>query len=180
MPLIRSYQQGDHQAILEIYAPFVRHSAVTFETEVPTAGEFATRLAGISEKFPCYVLVEEQEILGYAYAAAHRERAAYRWCVETSIYMKETARGKGYGKVLYGCLLQELTQRGFVVAYALITSPNEGSVALHQSCGFQHLTLHRFAGFKQGGWHDVLWMEKLLAPASNPPQEPVFGNQPDF
>lgn len=171
--------ERDIAAILAIYTPFVLHSPVTFETEVPSFQAFETRVRQIAVKFPYLVAEDNGEILGYAYAGTHRERVAYRWCVETSIYMAEAARGKGLGKRLYNTLLQELRKRNFTLAYGIITQPNEASVALHTACGFTPMALHRNAGFKQG-WHDVLWMENELNPCLQEPPEPFFGPAENF
>lgn len=176
MTLIRPLLPADVAYLLDIYRPFIENSAVSFEAEVPDLKNFTERLTGIANKFPFLVLEEMGQILGYAYAAQHRERAAYRWCVETSIYMHPNAKGKGLGKQLYSALLDQLILRKFTLAYALITQPNEASVAVHSSCGFTHLSMHKNAGFKLGKWHDVLWMEKELAPCETEPQEPLFGH----
>ena len=172
--VIRPYHPADAQVILDIYRPFIEDGPVTFETEVPELSAFTERLNRIAAEFPLMVLDDGTRILGYAYASRYRERAAYRWHVETSIYMAPEARGKGLGKMLYLELLKELKKRGFTRAYAIIGHPNDPSEKLHQRCGFDHLVLHTEAGWKQGAWRDVLWMTCPLHQAENPPAEPVF------
>lgn len=172
---IRAYKSTDAEAILSIYAPFIIAGPVTFETDVPALSDFQRRLSAIAENFPFFVLEEDGQIQGYAYASKYRERAAYRWHVETSIYMHESARGKGRGLLLYRTLLNELTRRKFTRAYAIVGLPNEPSEQFHRNCGFLPLVTHTQAGWKQGKWRDVLWLTKDLHPAENPPQEPEFG-----
>jgi phosphinothricin acetyltransferase len=173
---MRTVEVGDVPRILEIYAPFIRDGAVSFETEVPDEEAFRQRVETIENRFPFLVWEEKDRVAGYAYASTHRERAAYRWAVETTIYMAPEARGKGIGVQLYSRLLHELTLRHFTIAYGIITLPNEASIALHRTCGFEHLTVHKNAGWKHGKWHDVLWMEKILNPFDPEPLEPFWGN----
>lgn len=172
---ISPYRSGDHASILEIYRPYIETGAVSFEQEVPTLQAFADRLENIASKFPFMVLRDGDQILGYAYASTHRERVAYRWAVETSIYMAPESKGKGLGFVLYSRLLGELELRGFTHSFGIIAMPNDASAQLHAKCGFLHLALHEKAGWKMGSWHDVLWMRKELAAPQNPPAEPIFG-----
>jgi phosphinothricin acetyltransferase len=173
--IVRPFHEEDTLKILEIYKPYILHGSVTFETEVPDIVDFTARLSAIAEKFPFLVLEDNGEIMGYAYANLHRERVAYRWNVETSIYMHPAAKGKGWGRQLYSILLEELTRRNFTRAYALIGLPNEASVALHSACGFKNLVVHEKAGWKDNAWIDVLWMIRELHEFNVPPQEPVFG-----
>lgn len=173
-PNIRSYRNEDAAAILTIYRNYILGGPYTFETDVPHITIFTQRLRDIAAKFPFFVLEEDQKIIGYAYACAHRERAAYRWAVETSIYLTENNTGRGYGKLLYSTLLENLKERNFTHAFALIGLPNEKSIKLHESCGFQELSIHREAGWKNGQWIDVCWMRLNLAPAHETPAEPLF------
>jgi L-amino acid N-acyltransferase YncA len=172
---IRAYRSEDTSAILDIYKPFILEGPVTFETEVPELPDFQARLAGIAASFPFIVAEEKDQILGYAYASKYRERAAYRWHVETSIYLHNSERGKGLGVQLYSVLLDELCKRNFTRAYAIVGLPNPGSEKLHIRCGFEPLATHKNAGWKQGAWRDVLWLTKELYPCENPPQEPLMG-----
>jgi L-amino acid N-acyltransferase YncA len=176
MTKVRPVEISDLDDIYQIYRPFIENSAVSFELEMPGKDAFLERILSISKKFPYYVLEDNGKIRGYAYATTHREREAYKWCVETSIYMAESSRGMGLGKILYDCLITELTDRKFTLAYGIITQPNEASTALHLKCGFEKMALHRNAGYKLGKWHDVLWMERNLAACSIPAIEPIFSS----
>lgn len=148
---------------------------VTFETEVPALSEFEQRLSNIADTYPFYVFEANNCIVGYTYASKYRERAAYRWHVETSIYLHNSERGKGLGVKLYSVLLDELRKRHFTRAYAIVGLPNPESEKLHICCGFEPLATHHNAGWKQGAWRDVLWLTKELYPCDNPPSEPKMG-----
>lgn len=173
--IVRPYSPADASAILDIYRPYIEDGPVTFETEVPSLADFTKRLNTIAEQYPFMVLDEGGKVLGYVYACKYRERAAYRWHVETSIYMSAEGKGQGLGKKLYLTLLDELTKRRFTRAFAIVGVPNTASEQLHLSCGFKPLVLHEKAGWKQGGWRDVLWLIHNLYPETNPPEEPLFG-----
>lgn len=174
MSHIRKFEKSDIENIYRIYEPFVTHSSVTFETEMPSLAEFSERLISIAAEFPFLVLEIENEVCGYAYACRHRERKAYRWAVETSIYLSEKARNKGLGSKIYTALLDDLVKRKFVTAYGIITLPNDSSVMLHKKVGFEQMAIHKHAGYKLGEWHDVLWVEKTLNTPSDSPEEPIF------
>lgn len=174
MTEVRPVKETDISEILEIYVPFISNTAITFENTKPDFEEFKARVMGIFEQYPFYVIAGDKEVLGYAYASRHREREAYRWIVETSVYIKSGSHGKGLGKLLYSKLLEELTLRQFTLAYGIITLPNPGSVTLHEKCGFTEMVVHKNAGWKLNSWHDVLWMKKTLNKPGSPPAEPVF------
>ena len=171
---IRSYRNEDAAAVLGIYEYYILIGPYTFETSVPEISAFSARLHEIAGRFPFYVLEKENKIIGYAYACTHRERAAYRWAVETSIYLAKDTTGKGFGKMLYNSLLATLKERHFTHAFALIGLPNEPSIQLHNSCGFTEQTIHKKAGFKNGCWIDVCWMRCSLEEALEIPIEPIF------
>lgn len=174
--LIRSVEpDADAAQILEIYAPFVRDTAVSFEEQVPGLSEFTERIRKIAARFPYLVLADEDGgIIGFAYAATHRERAAYRWAVESSIYMRPDSRGKNLAPNLYAALCDVLSKRNFSRAYAIITLPNEPSRKFHEKMGFIEFAVFENAGYKNAAWHDVLWMRKTLAPFECPSPEPLF------
>lgn len=169
---IRAYRSSDAPGILAIYRPFVLNGAVTFETKVPSSGAFTQRLDAIAARFPFLVAESEGQIIGYAYAATHRERIAYQWAVETSIYVSQP--GRGLGRRLYEPLLDQLSQRGFVWAYAVITLPNAASEEFHQALGYEPFALYQDAGQKQGQWCDVAWMRKRLNDSTPGMPEPRF------
>lgn len=169
---IRAYRSEDAPGILDIYGPVVATSSATFEYEVPPLEDFEKRLAAIAGRFPFLVAeASDGSIHGYAYATTHRERIAYQWAVETSVYVKEP--GKGLGRALYDALLPMLIERGFLWAYGVITLPNPASLALHATCGYESFATYEAAGQKFGQWFDVHWMRKKLnqaAPQLSPPQ----------
>ena len=172
---IRDFSTDDAAEILNIYQPYVLSGPYTFETTVPDFAEFETRLEQIANRFPFFVLTQDNKLLGYAYAFTHRERAAYRWAVETSVYLAPEAQGLGLGKQLYRHLLGHLKTRHFTHAFALIGLPNEASLRLHRASGFETQTIHTKAGWKNNNWIDVCWMKINLANNENPPAEPIFG-----
>lgn len=159
---IRPALAADADQILAIYAPYIYHSAITFETEVPSAQEFKARIERVLAKYPWLVCEEEGKIIGYAYAGGHRDRIAYQWSVEISVYMNESAHGRGVASHLYQALLAILKIQGIVNIYALITVPNPRSIALHARFGFKPLTIFEKIGYKEGAWHDVQWMLLVL------------------
>jgi L-amino acid N-acyltransferase YncA len=161
--LIRPATLADAPALLAIYTPIVRDTAISFEVEPPGVEEFAGRIASISASYPWLVAESESgEILGYAYASRYRTRAAYDRSVESTVYVAESARGRGVGRALYARLFALLTEQGIRMVYAIITIPNEGSVGLHEAFGFKTIGVHRNAGLKFGAWHEVVWMDKDL------------------
>ncbi len=169
---LRGATPGDAAAISAIYAPFVTASAVSFETEPPGPGDLRGRIEAAGDLYPWIVACEaDDRVAGYAYAAAFRPRPAYRYAVETSVYLAPGAEGRGLGKRLYRALLDTLEAQGFAQAIAAITLPNQASVRLHEALGFAAAGVYRQVGWKLGGWHDVGLWQRALAPAT-PPREP--------
>jgi L-amino acid N-acyltransferase YncA len=173
---VRAATPADAEAIRAIYAPVVEHTAISFEQHVPTVEEMRARMTAGPTRLPWLVASPSgspDEVAGYAYAAAHRSRAAYRWSVETSVYVAETARGLGVGRMLYAALLPVLTRLGYVSAYAGVALPNPASVALHESAGFRHIGTFPRVGHKHGRWHDTGWwwlpLDQAAAPDGEPP-----------
>ncbi len=173
MQNIRPATPSDAAAMLSIYAPFILNSAVTFETEVPDTEAFADRIRIGIDRFPWLVSEENGSITGYCYAASYRERAAYRWGCEVSIYIRENHRGTGLAHQLYGRLFEILKRLNLLNAYAIITVPNPQSTGFHRKMGFRETGLFKKAGYKHGQWHDVLWMEKNLSEHISHPAEPI-------
>jgi phosphinothricin acetyltransferase len=170
---LRAASGEDSAAIAEIYRPYVAGSYVSFETEPPDAAEIARRIAQGGDLYP-WLAAEDVggRLLGYAYASPFRPRAAYRFTVETTVYVREGAHGRGVGAALYAPLIEMLERQGFTQAIGAISLPNEASVRLHERFGFRHAGTYREVGYKLGGWHDVgLWQRPLAAPAE-PPEEP--------
>jgi L-amino acid N-acyltransferase YncA len=163
----------DAAGCLDVYAPFVRDTAVSFEERVPTVEEFQRRIRDTSATHPWLVLEEASRVVGFAYGSRHRARAAYRWAADVTVYVAPSHHRRGAGRRLYGELLQRLRHQGFHVACAGITLPNEASVGLHRALGFEPVGVYRRIGFKHGAWHDVSWWQLGLAPADGtPPREP--------
>ncbi len=159
---IRSAQIEDAADLVAIYAPYVETTVITFETEVPTVADFASRIKKTLEKFPYLVAEEEGQIVGYAYASTYYARAAYDWTVELSVYVSREARGKGIGSLLYDALEEELTARGFKNFLACIALPNPASLALHKKRGYEQVAHFKNVGYKFDTWHDIVWLQKSL------------------
>lgn len=171
--MIRPATALDVPSMLDIYAPYVRETTITFEYEVPAPDAFLARFAGITEKFPWLVWEERGRILGYAYASAPFERAAYAWCAEPSIYLRQDARGRGIGKRLYAALEALLSQMGYQVSFAIITGENRTSLAFHRALGYEKCAEMVKCGLKFGRWLDVEWLEKRLNPVEIPSNFPI-------
>ena len=159
---IRSATEHDAAALVAIYRPFVEDTAVSFEDVSPTVDEFAARIAKISASWRWLVAERDGQCLGYAYGSSHRERSAYRWSTEVSAYVDPRHHRQGVGRALYEQLIDDLMQAGFCNAYAGITLPNDGSVALHRSVGFEPIGTFSSVGWKFGRWHDVAWFQRGL------------------
>lgn len=169
----------DAPALLALYAPYVQHTAITFETQVPTPGEFAQRMRQVQARYP-YLVAETAagDIAGYAYAGPFHPRAAYAWAAETTIYLRRDLRGRGIGGRLYGALEQALRAQGVLNLNACIAYPEpedeyltRGSVAFHQKQGFRLVGQFHSCGYKFGRWYHMVWMEKLIGP--HPPHPPA-------
>ena len=162
--------QRDAVACAAIYAPHVEAGPTSFEEQAPDAVELADRIEGSQ----AWLVAEEGgEVVGFAYACPHRSRPAYRWSVDVSVYVAADRQGEGHGRRLYEALFANLRERGFRVACAGITLPNQSSVALHERLGFEPVGVYRGIGWKAGGWRDVGWWQLELSPgAEDPPAEP--------
>lgn len=172
--MIRAAAPGDVPAMLAIYAPYIRETAVTFEWEVPALNAFAQRFAAISARYPWIAWEENGTVLGYAYADAAFSRAAYAWDADLSIYLDRDARGRGIGARLYGCLAQMLRMRGFHNLYGIVTGENSASIRFHERMGFARLGTLPRTGYKLGRWHDVIWFGLRLCPADAPGAPPAL------
>lgn len=169
---IRAATAADAAAIAAVYRPYVTDSVISFEAEPPDAAEMAGRMAAEPRK-PWLVAERVGAVVGYAYASAHRERAAYRWAADVSVYLAEVERGRGTGRALYGRLFDLLGDLGYVAAYAGIALPNPASVGLHESMGFRLVGVYRGVGHKFGRWHDVGWWQlALVDPLPAAPDDP--------
>lgn len=157
----------DAAACAAIYAPHVEGSAVSFEERAPDAAELAARIERYGTSHAWLVAERGGEVVAYAYATAFNERPAYRWSASVSVYVAESARVQGVGRALYEALFARLRERGFRMACAGITLPNEASVGLHEALGFERTGVNREIGFKEGAWHDVGWFQLELTPPGN-------------
>jgi phosphinothricin acetyltransferase len=171
--------ERDAAACAEIYAPFVTDTAVSFEEQPPTAEELAARMHRVTRTHAWFVADDGTQAVGFAYSGPHRQRAAYRWATDVSVYVHGDYRGKGVGRALYGELLPALARQGLWVACGGVTLPNEASVALHEACGFELVGVYRRIGWKAGAWRDVAWYQADLSELSPhlergelPPPEP--------
>ena len=169
---IRLADPDDARAIQAIYAPVVAATPISFETEPPAPGVMADRIAECLPTYPWLVAVEQGAVAGYAYANRLAPRAAYRWSVETSVYVAGGFQRRGVGGALYACLLEVLRLQGYRQALAGIALPNPASVALHEAAGFRPAARYRAVGWKLGTWHDVGWWQRDLHGAGEPPAEP--------
>src|SRR5260221_2018761 len=170
----------DAVACAAIYAPHVEASPTSFEERAPSAEEMAARIARTSTTHPWLVAGDGGEVLGYAYACRHRERPAYRWAADVSVYVAAGQRGQGHGASLYEALLERLRRQRFQVACAGITLPNEASVALHERLGFVAVGVSRRIGWKAGAWRGGGWWPPELVPggAAPPPRRRPPGPPP--
>ena len=166
---IRSARACDAGQLLSIYGWYVENTAITFEYEVPSAEEFAARIEKTLRFYPYLVIEEEGRILGYAYAGPFKERAAYDWSCEMSIYVDRHEKGRGLGRKLYEALEAELKKMGLLNLYACIGVPRGedpyltmDSVRFHERMGYVLVgTFHR-CGYKFDRWYDMVWMEKQI------------------
>lgn len=167
---IRFARPADAPAVAAIYAHYVQHTAITFATHTPAAEEYAARIA--DDRYPFLVAETDGSVQGFVYAAPFREKEAYRWDVELTIYLAPGCEGAGIGKKLLTACLRLLTAQGYLNAYSCITLPNERSIGLHRRLGFTDLGVFRNTGYKSGSWRDVIWMGKILGAFNQPPEEP--------
>jgi len=169
--LIRLAAGTDAAAIAAIYRPYVETSRISFEEVPPDAGEIERRMA--QPLHPWLVIEEADRVIGYASTSPLRGRSAYRFSVETGLYLEPGAQGRGLGRALLSAHLELLARQGFVTAIAGISLPNAASVALHEKLGFVLSGIERGVGFKLGEWVDVGRWQRDLAPRSGEPAEPA-------
>ena len=162
----------DAAACAEIYAPFVRDTPISLEEEPPTAREIAERIEATTRTHPWLVAHDGNELIGYAYATRHRERACYRWATDVTVYVAPQSQRRGVGRALYQSLFEALAGQGFRIACAGITLPNQASVGLHESLGFQPVGVYKNIGWKFDTWHDVGWWQLKLG-VEGPATEPL-------
>jgi phosphinothricin acetyltransferase len=171
--LIRHADPADAAGCLEIYAPFADATAISFEGRAPSLIEFQQRIERVSRTHAFLIADDDGRIAGFAYAGVHRERPAYRWSSEVSVYLGDDYRGQGLGRALYEPLFALLEEQGYRMLLAGISVPNSASVALHAGLGFEEVGVYRRIGWKAGAWRDVVWLARQLGPhtfeAETPP-----------
>ena len=169
MMQIRSAAPGDAAELLEIYAFYVKNTAITFDLDVPSPEEFGSRIAAIQKKYPYLVLEEDGVIQGYCYAGVFKDRAAYDHSCEMTIYLDHRAKGRGYGRKLYEALEAALKEQGILNLYACIGNPIEedeyltkNSEQFHRHMGYATVGEFHKCGKKFGRWYNMIWMEKII------------------
>lgn len=171
---VRTAKPDDAPRLLEIYAPYVENTSITFEYDVPSVAEFRSRIAKTLECYPYLVAESDGMVLGYAYAGAFKERAAYDWAVELSVYVDAKFRGRHIGSVLYAGLEEILKRQNVTNIYACVTYSDtedelhdNGSVRFHEKEGFVLVARFHKCGYKFSRWWDMVWLEKFIAPHSD-------------
>jgi L-amino acid N-acyltransferase YncA len=170
--LIRDATVSDAAACAAIYGPYVRDTCISFEIDAPGPEEMARRIASAIKRHAWLLLEDAGRVVGYAYGSQFKERAAYRWSCETSIYLEVGRRRTGGGRALYETLLDRLTERGYRRVFAGMTLPNNASAGIHRALGFEPVGTYRQVGWKHNAWHDVAWMQKMIGANEQPPVEP--------
>ena len=168
---IRSVTPEDAGKLVEIYAPYVRETAITFDTEVPTVGEFENKIRRITDFYPFIAATQGDEILGYAYADVFRSKAAFDWSVEVTIYVRRGCHRSGVGTALYLRLEELLKEQNITNLYACITYPNPESIAFHEKLGYNYIGRFEKCGYKLGQWRDVVWLGKVIGEHGGEPRE---------
>lgn len=172
--VVRAITPADAAAVAAIYAPYVAETAISFEVVPPTAAEMAERIRAVTVQYPWLVCADDADVMGYAYLGRHHERAAYRWAVDASVYVRRGAHRLGIGRALYHALLAIARLQGYYNVYGGITLPNPASAGLHEHLGFVPIGVYRAVGYKLGRWHDVGYWELSLRERGDDPAEPLL------
>lgn len=171
-PSVRDATAHDGHACAAIYAPYVSDTAITFEIDPPLPAEMSARIARALGTYAWVVLEEHGRVVGYAYGSPYNRRSAYQWSCEVSVYLQAGRRRTGGGRALYDALFLRLAQRGFRTVVAGVTLPNDASIGLHHSMGFEAVGTFRRIGWKRDAWHDVAWAQRTIAAGQDPPGKP--------
>lgn len=163
--------ESDCRDMLEIYAPFVENTAVSFEYKVPSIDEFRNRVRDIQKRYPWIVCEIDNNIVGYAYASPFNKREAYDWSADYSVYVNPEYHGMKIGTALYTCLTELLKLQGFYNAFAGVASCNKKSEVFHKSFGFISVGTYHNAGYKFNSWYDVQWFEYKISEIQGPPDK---------
>jgi L-amino acid N-acyltransferase YncA len=167
--VVRDAVPADAARCAEIYAPYVRDTAVSFELVPPTAADMAGRIAEAQARHAWLVLEDGGTVTGYAYGGPFMSRAAYRWSATVSVYLDGGRRRSGGGRALYAALFDRLAERGIRTVLAGVTLPNDASEGLHRALGFEPVGVYRRVGWKHGRWRDVAWYQRHLTEDDSPP-----------
>lgn len=177
--VVRLAVPEDAESLVEIYAPYVENTAITFEYEVPSVQEFARRIDSTLERYPYLVAELSGQIVGYSYVGSFHDRPAYDWSVETSIYVDRNIRHMGVGGILHKALEDELKGRGFLNMNACIAyieradeHLDDNSVRFHEHLGYRMIGQFHKCGYKFGRWYDMVWMEKIIGEHVADPERP--------
>ena len=169
MAIIRDVTINDAKELLNIYEYYILNTAITFEINVPTLAEFEDRIKNITEKYPYICIFDNNKILGYAYAHEYKPRDAYKYSCELSIYLDNSLKGHGFGKLLYNNIESRLKEMGIKNIYSCVTYVDKGdeyvtnnSVEFHKHLGFVEVGHFHKCGYKFDRWYDILWLEKIL------------------
>ena len=160
--MIRPVKSADVQAICDIYNYYIENTFITFEEQKVTAGQMQERIDNVRQKYDWFVYEKEGEVIGYCYATGWRARSAYRFSVETTVYLKNGYEGNGVGTALYRHLIEDLIRRDIHSFIGGISLPNDSSVALHEKMGFQKIAHFREVGQKFNKWIDVGYWQLVL------------------
>ena len=166
--IIRVAKSSDANSIGHIYRQYVEETTVSFEYQAPTDSEIKYRIKNTIKDYPWVVVEENNIVKGYAYASSHRDRAAYNWSADCSVYLSKEIHGKGFGKLLYKKIFNYLTQQNIVNVFAGIGLPNDRSVKFHESLGFKEIGTYKNIGFKFNNWWDVSWYQLRLCDPVQP------------
>ena len=162
-PKIRAAAPSDAEQLCAIYNPYVLSSTITFEETAVTPADMAKRVREVqSASLPWLVATDAEEIMGYAYASPWKSRAAYKFSVETAIYLRQGLHHAGIGSQLYGRLLEALKSCGMHAVIGGVALPNDASLRLHQKLGFEQIAHFKQVGFKQDRWIDVTYWQIIL------------------
>jgi len=179
MNVLRIASVNDAHSVLDIYGPYIQNTSFTFETEVPPIEAFKERIHSYLQNWPWLVCEVDGIIAGYAYGTKHRERTAYQWCVESSVYVHDDFHRAGVATALYSALIEILKLQGFRNLYAVINLPNERSVLFHERIGFEYFATYKNVGYKLGKWKNVGWWQLQLNDYIDEPSAPIKFSEVD-
>lgn len=176
---IRTATENDAQALLDIYAPYIQNTAITYEYEVPSLQQFQSRITHTLQKFPYFVAESNGTILGYAYASDYGERAAYAWTAEVSIYIAQNSRKMGIGKKLYAALERALQKQNIITLIACVAYTerqdehlNKNSLEFHKHMGYEVTGKLNHCGYKFHKWYDIVHLQKYIGSHQTEPLTP--------